>query len=268
MASRLSFVGVLPNRLDGTSSEYLGHSRFKPGIALSKPETRQVANRLIASMPSGERRDLLAHCQAVDLVVGDILCESGKVARHVYFPLVGFISLVATVTGHEPLELGLIGNEGMLGVTLKLGVKTAPVRAVVQGAGTALRLASRPFLHSCRASASLSRNLDRYLYVLMTQLTRSSACTRFHEIEPRLARWLLMTHDRAQSDHFHLTHEFLAEMLGVRRSGVTIAAGILQRRKLIHYSRGEIRILDRNGLEAASCECYGDTQKDYAAIFG
>lgn len=235
---------------------------------MTKTKIRQVANLLMASMPGRERSEMLDHCQVVDLVFGEILCESGDIVRHVYFPLIGFISLVATVAGHEPLELGLIGNEGMLGVTLKLGIKTAPMRAVVQGAGTALRMTNGNFLRSCRASATFSRNLDKYMYVLMTQLTRSSACLRFHEIEPRLARWLLMTHDRAHSDTFHLTHEYLAEMLGVRRSGVTIAAGDLQRRKLIHYSRGEISILDRSGLESASCECYGDTQKDYAAIFG
>lgn len=262
------FVGVLPNRPDGASGEYSRLHEPKPGNSLTKAFIPEVSNRLIASMPRGERSELLGYCAEVDLVFGDILCESGDVARHVYFPLIGFISLVATVKGHEPLELGLIGNEGMLGVTLKLGVKTAPMRAVVQGAGTALRLTSGKFLRSCRASASLSRNLDKYMYVLTTQLTRSSACSRFHEIGPRLARWLLMTHDRAHSDKFHLTHEYLAEMLGVRRSGVTIAAGVLQRHKLIDYSRGEIRILDRKGLEAASCECYHDMQKDYSAIFG
>jgi len=166
------------------------------------------------------------------------------------------------------LEMGLVGNEGMLGVTLKLGIKTAPMRAVVQGTGTALRMTGSNFTRLLGRTPAMFHILDRYLYVLMAQLTRSSACTRFHEIEPRLARWLLMTHDRAHADHFYLTHEFLADMLGVRRSGVSIAAGALQLRKLIRYSRGEITILNRKGLEAASCECYGATQEDYANVLG
>jgi len=164
--------------------------------------------------------------------------------------------------------MGLVGNEGMLGVTLKLGIKTAPMRAIVQGTGTALRMTGSNFMQLLGRTPAMFHILDRYLYVLMAQLARSSACTRFHEIEPRLARWLLMTHDRAHADHFHLTHEFLADMLGVRRSGVSIAAGALQLRKLIRYSRGEITILNRKGLEAASCECYGATQEDYANVLG
>jgi CRP-like cAMP-binding protein len=227
-----------------------------------------VTNRLIAGVPSKARAKLLANCEQVDLAFGDRLSEAGKPIKHVYFPLVGFVSLVADLNGHQPLEMGLVGNEGMLGVTLKLGIKTAPMRAVVQGTGTALRMTGADFTRLLRRSPAMFHILDRYLYVLMAQLTRSSACTRFHEIEPRLARWLLMTHDRAHADHFHLTHEFLADMLGVRRSGVSIAAGALQLRNLIGYSRGEIRILNRKGLESASCECYDAMQEDYADVLG
>ena len=164
--------------------------------------------------------------------------------------------------------MGLVGSEGMLGVTLKLGIKIAPMRAVVQGTGTALRMSAAKFLRHVGDTPAWGRILDRYLYVLMAQLTQSSACTRFHEIEPRLARWLLMTHDRSHADHFHLTHEFLADMLGVRRSGVSIAAAALQSRKLIRYTRGEINILNRKGLEAASCECYGVMRSDYVNVLG
>ncbi len=228
----------------------------------------RVTNRLIAGIPTKDRVRLLANCEPVDLVFGDILSEADQPIEHVYFPLAGFVSLVATLDGHQPLEMGLVGNEGMLGVTLKLGIKTAPMRAVVQGTGTALRMTESKFMRCCGDTPAMFRILDRYLYVLMAQLTRSSACTRFHEIEPRLARWLLMTHDRSHADHFHLTHEFLADMLGVRRSGVSIAASALQLRKLIRYSRGEISILNRKGLEAASCECYDAMQEDYASVLG
>lgn len=227
----------------------------------------QVVNHLIAGLPRKDRVRLLQHCEPVDLVFGAILCEPDDSFEHVYFPLRGFISLVAAVDGHPPLEMGLIGNEGMLGATLLLGVSTVPLRAVVQGSGSAWRLTAAAFRRELRESPALLRALNRYLYVLMAQLSQTAACTRFHEVAARLARWLLMTHDRAHADHFHLTHQFLADMLGVRRSGISIAAAVLQRRNLIRYTRGEISILNRAGLEAASCECYAAVIKDYRRLF-
>jgi CRP-like cAMP-binding protein len=137
---------------------------------------------------------------------------------------------------------------------------------VVQGAGTALRIAAKSFLSELEQSEALQRGIDRYLYVLMTQLARSAGCLRFHQIGPRLARWLLMTQDRAHTRHFHVTHEFLAYMLGVRRVGITDAAGNLQRSGLIEYHRGELTVLDRPGLEAAACGCYAADQKAYAVL--
>lgn len=225
-----------------------------------------VVNQLLASLPHQESARVLACCEPVDLVFGSILCEPEQALRHLYFPLTGFISLVITLRDHQPLEMGLIGNEGMLGATLVLGVNSVPMRAVVQGSGTALRISATDFRRELQECPELLRLLNRYLYVLMAQLSQTAACTHFHEIEPRLARWLLMTHDRAHADHFYLTHEYLADMLGVRRSGVTVAAGALQLRGLIHYTRGEISILDRKGLEAASCECYDATIDDYAQL--
>ncbi|MGA8259618.1 MAG: Crp/Fnr family transcriptional regulator [Arenicellales bacterium] len=204
--------------------------------------------------------------EPVDLSFGTILCEPEQRYRHVFFPLTGFISLVATVHRHEPLEIAMIGNEGALGATLVLGIGTAPLRGVVQGAGTALRITAPHFRRELRDSPNLSRVLKRYLYVSMEQLSQAVTCTRFHAVETRLVRWLLMTHDRAHSDHFHLTHQFLADMLGVRRSAVTIAAGVLQKKGLIHYARGDITILSRRGLEAASCECYEAAVDDYARL--
>ena len=236
----------------------------KSEVSTAKPAP--VTNRLIGGLPRKDRKRILERCEPVDLVFGAILCEPDVPFGQVYFPLSGFISLVAPLIGHQPLEMGLIGSEGMLGVTLVLGVDAAPLRAVVQGSGTALRMTAPQFRRELRDSPSLHRTLNRYLYVLMAQLSQTAACTRFHETDARLARWLLMTHDRAHGNHFNLTHEFLADMLGVRRSGVTIAAGGLQRRKLISYTRGEIRILNRSGLEAASCECYDAVVRDYARL--
>jgi hypothetical protein len=176
----------------------------------------------------------------------------------------GFISLVASVTGHPPLEMGLIGSEGVLGVTLVLGVDLAELRGVVQGTGTALCMTGPQARRELKRSPALHRTFSRYLYVILAQNSQSAVCARFHHIEERLARWLLMTHDRADKDYFDLTHSFLADMLGVRRSAVTIAAGALQSRNLIGYTRGRIHVLNRRGLEAASCECYQAITRDYA----
>jgi CRP-like cAMP-binding protein len=215
-----------------------------------------IVNHLLASLPSKQRNRIMQNCEPVELVFGTVLCEPGQCFRNVYFPLTGFISLVSTLHGHQPLEMGMIGNEGMLGATLALGIDAVPLRAVVQGTGSALRLSTVQLRQALQNSEILLRTLNRYLYVLMTQLSQTTACTRFHKLEARLARWLLMTHDRAHADHFHLTHEFLADMLGVRRSGITVAAGVLQKRKIIRYARGQISILDRKALEAVSCGCY------------
>lgn len=226
-----------------------------------------VVNRLLGGLPRKERDRILERCEPVNLVFGEILCEPDQPFLHVYFPLRGFISLVAPMIKQQPLEMGLIGNEGMLGATLVLGVDTVPLRAVVQGPGSALRMTRPQLQRVLRDSPALLSTLNRYLYVLMAQLAQTAACTRFHEVDARLARWLLMSHDRAHADHFHLTHKFLADMLGVRRSGVTIAAGVLQRKKLISYTRGNISILNRKGLEAMSCVCYDAVIEDYARQF-
>jgi CRP-like cAMP-binding protein len=226
-----------------------------------------VVNHLIEVLSPTAKARMLGRLEKVDLAFGDMLCEAEQPFKHVYFPLSGFISLVATVGLHPPLEMGLIGNEGMLGSTLVLGVPGAPLRGIVQGAGTAMRMTAQDLRGELKASPSLVRTLQRYQFVLSSQLAQTAGCTRFHEIEARLARWLLMTHDRAQGDHFHLTHQFLANMLGVQRSAVTIAAGTLQGQGLIRYTRGEIRILDRTGLEGRACECYAAVVRDYEQIF-
>jgi len=166
------------------------------------------------------------------------------------------VSLLTLVEGHMALEIGLVGREGMLGIPVALGIKDSPVRALVQGTGTALRMTSAHFRHEHGKSGPLNRELGRYIHERIVQITQTAACNRFHHIEGRLARWLLMTRDRLRSDQFRLTQELLGNMLGVLRVAVTNAAGALQQRNLIRYSRGNISILDGNGLEAASCRCY------------
>jgi CRP-like cAMP-binding protein len=233
----------------------------------SRPATR--TNRLLAALPRKDCARFLAACQPVELAFGEILMESGMRIAHVYFPTESFISLITAPLDDCPsVEVGLVGDEGMLGASLILGVNIAPLRALVQGAGAALRMDATIFLRELGLSAALQRKLKRYGYVMMGQLAQNAACTRFHVVEARLARYLLMTQDRAHSSGFHVTQEFLAAMLGVRRVGVTKAASALQRRHLIGYRRGDITVLDRDGLEAASCGCYAADQATYARVLG
>jgi CRP-like cAMP-binding protein len=225
-------------------------------------------NHLIALLPRKDRLRLIAISESVQLQLGAVLCEPGERARHVYFPNDGFISLVTSIEGKQPLEVGMVGREGMLGAQLALGVAVTPLRALVQGAGAARRIAAAPFLRELDLSKPLSATLDRYLYVLMAQLATSAACTRYHRVGPRLGRWLLMSQDRAHSSTFLLTHEFLACMLGVRRVGITAAASDFQRQGLIRYHRGEITVLDRAGLESAACSCYAADRHAYERLLG
>jgi CRP-like cAMP-binding protein len=227
-----------------------------------------VQNHLIKLLPAREGLRFISHCEDVQLVLAQELALPGEATPYVYFPIDGFISLVATTQGSPDLEVGMVGREGMVGVHVGLGVIAAPLRAVVQGPGLSLRIRSKTFQKELAASLAFQRVLDRYVSVLMAHLTTSAACIRFHAIGPRLARWLLMTHDRAHADSFRMTHEFLAYMLGVRRAGISTAAGALQQDGLIEYARGEVKVLDRAGLEAASCGCYGVDRKGYTDLLG
>lgn len=230
------------------------------------PALAPAQNHLLEQLPRADRERLLAISEPVQLELSEVLYERDTLVRHVYFPVDGFVSLLTQVEEHPSLEVGMVGREGMLGVSLALGVPSTPLRAIVQGAGSAWRIAAEPYLHELARSAALQKSMGRYVHVLMAQLATSAACLRFHQIEPRLARWLLMTQDRAHADRFHVTHDFLAYMLGVRRVGVTMAAGVLQERGLIAYHRGELVVLDRAGLEANACSCYAVDRQGYAAL--
>ena len=229
---------------------------------------RPVTNRLITRLGAKDRSRLLAGCEEVDLVFGQVLAEPGQAVRHVIFPIGGFISLLAPMGGPSILEVALTGSEGMYGVSVALGAESSQVQAVVQGAGPALRMASADFQRELSVAPKLRSTIDLYIHVLMGQLVRSAGCNRFHVVEQRVARWLLMTADRTHTATFQMTHELLARMLGVRRVGVTEAASALQAHKLIRYTRGVVTILDRNGLERASCGCYRTDLDTYERYLG
>ena len=198
------------------------------------PPFMPTVNRLLAALPKTDQRHIIAGCEPVDLVFAEVLAERGDRITHIYFPTGSFISLVENVDSHAKIEVGLVGNEGMVGASLVLGVDVVPLQVLVQGPGPALRMKTAKFRQELERSPPLQAALKRYLYVVMVQLAQTAACTRFHVVEARLARWLLMTEDRAHSHQFHITHEFLAFMLGVRRVGITKAASSLHKRGLIN----------------------------------
>lgn len=224
--------------------------------------TAPRSNALLAKVPPRERERLERLMKPVSLTFGDILHEVEPI-RHVYFPVDCLVSLFAPLIDHFAVEVGVVGSEGMVGVCLALGVRTSSVQALVQGSGTALRMSALSFQREFRRNAELQKGVHRYIHMLMGQVTQTAACNAFHAIEARCARWLLVTRDGMQSDEVELTHEFLARMLGVRRVGVTVAAGNLQREGLIAYSRGHIAILDPKRLEERACECYGVVKNLY-----
>ena len=224
-------------------------------------------NALIGLLPANERKRLTDHCKPVLLKLNDTICEPGDTLQFVHFPVDAFISLLGVQGDRSFLEVGMIGREGMFGLHRILGVAQAPLRALVQGAGLSLRIDSGALQFEIKRSATLHTVLLRYTHVCMQQLTSSALCMRFHQVQPRLARWLLMTQDRAHSDRFKVTQKFLSSMLGVRRVGVTAAALALHRMGLIAYRRGDMHVLDRPGLEAAACSCYETDRRAYRTQF-
>ena len=221
----------------------------------------RTPNHLLAAVSRRAYREMLSGLEPVKLVYGQVLYEPTGLIRHVYFPIDCLVSLLTAVDKGRVLEVGMVGNEGMVGMPMVLGIGKSAVRALVQGGGTAMRMPASRFRVEFNKNIPLQRALFRYTHLLMAQVSQTAACNRFHEAEGRLARWLLMTSDRLHTDEFLLTHEFLAHMLGVRRVGVTKAAEGLRRKKLIVYSRGHITILDRAQLEKAACVCYRIVKK-------
>jgi CRP-like cAMP-binding protein len=222
-----------------------------------------IANSLLASLPHAEVQRLLARLEPVTLKFGEVLHEAGVPIRYVYFPIDCVVSLLTAVEGHQALEVGLVGHEGMVGIPLALGIDVSFRRALVQGTGTAMRMEAAAFREEIARSKPLQKVLFRYQHALTGQIAQSAVCNQFHSGEARLARYLLMTADCARSREIRLTHAFLAHMLGVRRAGITLAASALQERGLITYRRGKITILDRKRLSAASCECYRIIKRIY-----
>jgi CRP-like cAMP-binding protein len=219
-------------------------------------DQKTATNRVLASIPPKEYERLRPLLKPVTLKFGQVLYQPDGKIRHVYFPVNCLISLLTTVDKRRTLEVGMVGNEGMAGTPFILGIGISGVQALVQGGGRALRIESGAFRLEFAQNLALQQALYRYTYALMAQISQTAACNRFHSAAARLARWLLMTRDRVDSDAFPMTHEFLAHMLGVRREGVTEAASELKRRKLIGYSRGRIEIFDVRRLMAKACSCY------------
>jgi PAS domain S-box-containing protein len=227
-----------------------------PGLEQEVATKDRIANNLLAALPRKDYLALLDGLEPVTLTYGTVLYEPDEPIRHVFFPVDCLVSLLTTVEGRQAMEVGLVGREGMVGISLALGMDVSSVRALVQGTGTAMRMKAARFHRGFEQCPPLQREVYRYTYAKLAMARQTVACNRFHPIEARLARWLLMTSDRVLSEEFFLTQDFLADMLGVLRAAVNRAAGSLQERNLISYTRGRIRILDRKGLEAAACRCY------------
>lgn len=235
---------------------------------LPKLGTREKlpSNRLLATLPRKEYERLLPSMEEIPLLFENVLYEAGGPILDVYFPNSGIVSLLAAVDDRAALEVGLVGREGMVGLPAFMEVKTSGNRAVVQGAGSAFKMKAKAFRKECNDGGGLPRLLRRYTHSMLTQISQTAVCNRFHPIDARLARWLLMTRDRMGADEFQLTQEFLSNMLGVRREGVNKAAGMLQQQHLIRYSRGALTILNGAGLEAVACQCYGIIKEEYDAF--
>lgn len=259
-SKRRAHVHDVIHRLTMATETSIGAQR---GSLINERDNSQ--NRLLTGLPGNDCQKIVESCERFELAFADVLYEPGEGISHVYFPLAGFVSVVAVLDDGAELEVGIIGSEGMVGASLLLGVDVSADLTIVQREGTSLRMTASAFRRHCESSTELRAKILRYLHVSMAQLSQIAACTGYHLVQARLARWLLMSRDRAHSNEFHLTQEFLAYMLGVRRVGVTEAAADLQAQGLIRYSRGEITILNSAGLKKASCACYAKGNRIYDA---
>ncbi len=225
-------------------------------MAKTTERNAPTANKLLALLPPKEYRRMFPALEKVSLDYGENIYERGETIRDVYFPNSGIVSLLAALENSALLEVGIVGSEGMIGLAASLGVKTSINRAIVQGSGSAMKMTTADFLEECNAGGELPKILRRFTHSLLAQISQSAVCFRYHAVEARLARWLLMTADRMESNEFQMTQDFLSNMLGVRREAVSKSAVILQNKKVIEYTRGKMRILDRKKLEKISCPCY------------
>jgi len=225
-----------------------------------------VRNRLLAALPLDELAELWPQFELTTLIVPQVLYARGELIPAAYFVESGWISKVARLENGDIAEVGLVGREGMVGLSLALGADASSSEAMVQGSGTALRMNAGAFSRAQTGSTAFNQLLLRYALAFQAQVAQTAACNGRHKLEERLARWLLMAHDRADGNDLPLTQDFLSMMLCVRRSGVTLAAGILQKAGLIRYARGHITVLDRPGLEVAACECHRTVQREYARL--
>ena len=228
----------------------------------NKPPPSPTQNHLLAALPAADFEPLAAHLQLVPMLLGDMLYEPGEQLHHAYFPTTSIVSLHYVMETGASAEAAGVGNEGVLGISLFMGGNTTPSSAVVQTAGHAYRLERRVLMQEFNRGGALQRLLLRYTQALITQMSQTAACNRHHSVEQQLSRWLLLTLDRMPANELVMTQELLASILGVRREGITEAAGKLQNAGLIRYRRGHIAVLQREGLESHACECYAVVRKE------
>src|SRR5918997_1390224 len=232
------------------------------------PDDAPVRNALLAALPPGDLARLRPSLRPVELPFDQTLFPADGAVEAVLFVERGMVSLLATLEGGEQVEVGIVGREGLIGLPLVFGDDRSLVEARVQMEGTALRIGAAAFRAAMEESAPLRGLLHRYALAFQAQVTMTAACNARHAIEQRLSRWLLIAHDRAGADEFPITHEFISMMLGVRRPGVSVAAGVLHKAGLIRYARGRMEVTDRQSLEAASCECYHTARREAARLLG
>ena len=244
------------------SDAMLGHPpTFSPPMATSPADPRR--NRLLASLPDAEWQRWRPQLERVEMPLGKVLCESGSTLSHVYFPTTAIASLLYTMENGASAEIAVVGNEGIVGIALFMGGDTTPNQVVVQSAGEGFRLKAQTIKEEFNRSGPVMHLLLRYTQALITQMAQTAVCNRHHSLDQQLCRWLLLSLDRRQSTDLVMTQELIANMLGVRREGVTEAAGRLQSAGLIRYARGHISVLDRRGLEQRTCECYAVVRNEY-----
>lgn len=234
---------------------------------MSKVNNRGV-NHLLSLLSEADRERILARCEKIPLKIEAVLYEAGGVIDHVYFPLSGMVSMVIGTEDGGTIEVGVVGNEGMAGTSTAVDADRSHVKALIQVEGDFLRMAVRDFRFELQRNSVLSNLVHRFAHALTIQISQSVMCNRLHPMEERICRWLLMAHDRAGTDEIMLTQRFIAEMLGIRRPSVTVAAGLLQKAGFIAYSRGHVTILNRTGLENAACECYAIVNRELERLVG